>query len=292
MATISRYTTAPSLAQADEILDTHIDIVLFPPSSSASGRARGYYVLQTPEPSTPHPRRHLQTVLQLQNTLRALILSHLPPSTRRLTGLSDGMQSTPYLHLHRQRLRFVLALGGLSECAKSRWARASTRTPTSPAWGGAPEKRAYLLNTATKALGLGLDVDAFADARSVQQIGDYAKAHFWVGVLSLESVHRLGAIREAKRVLSDLVQVVCVEVAEAERIKRQVERVGRGEMEGTEEEEKVQTKMQELRDKDAVKRERGAECVKGIADVVLDNSGGLEEAWAELEGFVVARMNA
>jgi hypothetical protein len=29
------------------------------------------------------------------------------------------MQVTPYLHLHPQRLRFVLALGGLSECAKS-----------------------------------------------------------------------------------------------------------------------------------------------------------------------------
>jgi hypothetical protein len=29
MATISRYTTAPSLAQADEILDTHINILLF-----------------------------------------------------------------------------------------------------------------------------------------------------------------------------------------------------------------------------------------------------------------------
>jgi hypothetical protein len=54
----------------------------------------------------------------------------------------------------------------------------------------------------------------------------------------------------------------------------------------------VQKKMQELRDKDVVKRARGAECVKGIADVVLDNSGGLEEAWAELEGFFVARMNA
>jgi tetrahydromethanopterin S-methyltransferase subunit A len=87
-----------------------------------------------------------------------------------------------------------------------------------------------------------------------------------VALLSLESVHRLGANREAKRVLGGLVQVVCVEGAEAERIRRQVERVGRGEVEGTEEEEKMQKKIQELRGKDVVKRERGAECVKGIAD--------------------------
>jgi hypothetical protein len=35
-------------------------------------------------------------------------------------------------------------------------------------------------------------------------------------------------------------------------------------VEGTEEEEKVQKKIQELRGKDVVKRERGAECVKGF----------------------------
>jgi hypothetical protein len=35
-------------------------------------------------------------------------------------------------------------------------------------------------------------------------------------------------------------------------------------VEGTEEEKVVQKKMQELRDKDVVKRERGAECVKGF----------------------------
>ncbi|KAJ7811799.1 hypothetical protein B0H14DRAFT_3479417 [Mycena olivaceomarginata] len=147
-----------------------------------------------------------------------------PPSTRRLTGLSDDVQVTPYLH--RQRLRFVLALGGLSD----------------PAWGAAPEKLACLLNNAAKTLGL----DVYAP--------------------HVLSVHRLGAIVEAKRILGDLVQVVYVEMAAAERIRRQVER--------------------ELRDKDAVKRERGAECVKGIADLVLDNSGGLEKAWAELEGLL------
>ncbi|KAJ7811961.1 hypothetical protein B0H14DRAFT_3479287 [Mycena olivaceomarginata] len=290
MATISLYTTAPSLAQADGILDTHINILPFSPD-----------LLQTPEPSPLRTSLHSwpphlildatpQTVLQRQNTLRALILSHLLPSTRRLTGLSDGMQVTPY----RQRLRFVLALGGLSECAKSPLgARVDTHPIPLVRLGAGPPRSSRTCSTRPRRRSGSGSTSTPSQAHVlVQHIEDHAKAHFWVAVLSLELVHRLGAIVKAKRVVGDLVQVVCVEVAEAERIRRQVERVGRGEVEGKEEEKVVQKKMQELRDKDVVKRERGTECVKGIADLVLDNSGGLEEAWAELEGFVVARMNA
>ncbi|KAJ7811830.1 hypothetical protein B0H14DRAFT_3479452 [Mycena olivaceomarginata] len=127
---MSLYATAPSLAQADEILDMHVSILPFSPTSFASGRARTCYV-------------------------------------------------TPYLH--RQRLRFVLALGGLSECPP---------TPTSSGSTLRPSQTHVLF----------------------QQIEDYTKAHFWVAVLSLESVHRLGAIREAKRILGDLVQVVALAV--------------------------------------------------------------------------------
>jgi hypothetical protein len=130
--------------------------------------------LQTPEPSplrtpllapTPHPRRHPQTVLQLQNTLRALIRSHLPPSTRGLTGLSDDVQVTPYLHLHPQRLRFVLALGGL----RVRPVHAG-RARRQPLGAGRRAKLAYLLNNATKAPGLGLDVDALPEAVQAQHV--------------------------------------------------------------------------------------------------------------------------
>jgi hypothetical protein len=95
---------------------------------------------------------------------------------------------------------------------------------------GPREKLAYLLNNATKALALPEAVQA--QHVLVQQIEDYTKARFWAAVLSLEPVHRLGAIVEAKRILGELLQVVYVEVAEAERIRRQVERVGRGSWRG------------------------------------------------------------
>ncbi|KAJ7842184.1 hypothetical protein B0H14DRAFT_3868920 [Mycena olivaceomarginata] len=304
MATISLYTTAPSPAQADEILDTHISILPFspdlvrlngalqqpnptlPPTASrlirpsclrtcrgfcGSGGTDSGHEPSPPPHSTPGPHLILdatpQTVLQLQNTLRALIRSHLPPSTRRLTGLSDDMQFTPYLH--RQRLRFVLALGGLSECAESTLAaRVDTHSHESGLGRGAREARVpaqdrhegdvYALPEAVQAYVL------------VQQIEDYAKAHFWVAVC--RSSRCIASARSERR--SAFWVTWCKSCG------------------GTEEEEKVQKKIQELRDKDVVKRERGAECVKGIADLVLDNSGGLEEAWGELEGFVMVRMNA
>ncbi|KAJ7783382.1 hypothetical protein B0H14DRAFT_3507141 [Mycena olivaceomarginata] len=207
MATISLYTTAPSLAQADGILDTHI--LSFSPD-----------LLQTPEPSPLRPPLHSwsphlildatpQTVLQLQNTLRALILSTSP--RRRGVGRACQTTCSSRRTCTGSACPSSSCSAGSPSAPSPRWARAST-----PTRGGAPEKLAYLLNNATKALGLGLDVDALPDAVQadllVQQIGDYAKARFGAAVLSLELVHRLGAIREAKRVLGDLVQVVYLDL--------------------------------------------------------------------------------
>ncbi|KAJ7811965.1 hypothetical protein B0H14DRAFT_2606152 [Mycena olivaceomarginata] len=139
-------------AQADEILDTHINILPFSPDLvrlAATPEPSPSALHSTPGP-TPHPRRTPQTVLQLQNTLRPHPLPPLPVDTEAERACPDDISSSRRT-LHPQPLRFVLALGGLSD-------RAS--------------------------------------ARSVQQIEDCTKAHFWEAVLSLESVHRLGAIRE------------------------------------------------------------------------------------------------
>lgn len=55
-----------------------------------------------------------KTIMEVQNILRSLIGKHV---SRRLAGLSGDMMFKPYLH--RQRLRVVVAFGGLSECGKS-----------------------------------------------------------------------------------------------------------------------------------------------------------------------------
>ncbi|KAJ7471842.1 hypothetical protein FB451DRAFT_309011 [Mycena latifolia] len=218
-----------------------------------------------------------KTVLETQNVLRKIIGQHV---SGRLTGLSGDMMFKPYLH--RQKLRAVIALGGLSECGKSSM---GGLVDTQFGQQGRREKFAYLLDNVTKQLGI--NVYTFPDTVQahllIQQIEEYSKAHFWVSVLSLESLHRFGSIAETKRILGPLLQIVYIDVSEAERINRQVSRVG---------EVLAEAKIKELKDKDVVKRERGAERVKDIADFILDNNGSFSETSSLLKEFIETALTA
>ncbi|KAJ7640172.1 hypothetical protein B0H17DRAFT_1216700 [Mycena rosella] len=219
-----------------------------------------------------------KSVVEVQDALRALIGQHV--SHRRLTGLSGDMMFKPYLH--RQKLRAVVAFGGLSECGKSSMGGV---VDTQFGQQGRREKFGYLFDNVTKQLGINVYTlpDTVQAHVLVQQIEEYSKAHFWIAVLSLESLHRFESIAETKRILGPLLQIVYIDVSEAERIARQVIRVG---------ETLAEAKIQELRDKDVVKRERGAERVRDIADFVLDNSGSFEEASAVLKRCIDAKLSA
>ncbi|KAJ7705100.1 hypothetical protein B0H16DRAFT_704572 [Mycena metata] len=215
------------------------------------------------------------TVLETQNILRRIIGKYIP---RRLVGLSADMMFKPYLH--RQRLRVVIALGGLSECGKSSM---GSFIGTQFSQQGRREKFAYLLDNVTKQLGF--DIYTLPDTVQahvlIQQIEDYSKAHYWVSALSLESLHRFGSIAETKRILGSLLQIVYVDVTETERIKRQISRVG---------EALAKAKIQELKDKDIVKRKRGAERVRDIADLILDNNASFLESSSVLEEFIDTKL--
>lgn len=137
----------------------------------------------------------------------------------------------------------------------------------------------YLMNNATKQLGK--DVYSLSEALQgrmlVQQLEEYAKSHYWVSVLSLESVHRFGSIYEAKRILGPLLQIVYVDVEEEERIRRQMSAVSPTD---------VDEFVRELKAKDVTKRARGADKVKEIADLVLDNNGPLDSTIAVLRSHL------
>ncbi|KAJ7484367.1 hypothetical protein FB451DRAFT_82712 [Mycena latifolia] len=216
-----------------------------------------------------------ETVLEIQNHLRRLIAEAFP---QRLMGLSGDMMFKPFIH--RQSLKMVVALGGLSESGKSSM---GSIVDTKFGEAGRREKFAYLFDNASKQLGMNIytlpeKVQAHV---LIQQIEDYSKAHFWVSILSLESLHRNGSIHEAKRILGPLLQIVYIDVSEAERTRRQIARVGSA---------LAAAKIQELKDKDVVKRARGAELVKAIADFVLDNNGSFltstEALIASIKGLV------
>lgn len=103
----------------------------------------------------------------------------------------------------------------------------------------------------------------------VQQLEYISKAHFWIGVISLESVHRYGSIKELKRILGPLLQIVYIDVDQTLRLEREIARVG---------EEHRASKTVEIARKDELKEKRGAGKVKEIADLVVDNSGELHES--------------
>ncbi|KAJ7651994.1 hypothetical protein DFH06DRAFT_1134561 [Mycena polygramma] len=218
-----------------------------------------------------------KTVTETQDVLRSIIREHI---SLRLTGLSGDMMFKPYLH--RQRLRLVVALGGLSECGKSSM---GGYIDTQFGQQGRREKFGYLFDNATKQLGFNIYTlpETVQAHILIQQIEDYSKAHFWVSILSFESLHRFASIREAKRILGPLLQIVYVDVSEPERISRQISRVG---------ETQVEAKIKELKDKDVVKRERGAERVKDIADFILDNHGSFTETSAVLKQYMEAKLKA
>ncbi|KAJ7803361.1 hypothetical protein B0H14DRAFT_3487401 [Mycena olivaceomarginata] len=217
MATISLYTTAPSLAQADEILDTHINILPFSP-----GLVRFNCALQQPNPTLP-PTASLVSSDQVvsdpvpaplhlildaisqkpsssaQNTLRAPHPLPPPPVDAEADG-PVGRHCSSRRTCTRSACASSSRSAGSPSAPSPRWARASTPTRG----GGAREARVPCLNNATKALGLG--------ARRRRPSRHAVQAHvlssrsrttprrFFGWGLSLESVHRLGAIQEAKRV--------------------------------------------------------------------------------------------
>jgi dephospho-CoA kinase len=111
----------------------------------------------------------------------------------------------------------------------------------------------------------------------VQQIEEYTKAHFWVSVLSLESLHRFASIAEVKLILGSLLHIVYVETSKEERVRRQISRVGP---------DLAEAKIAELERKDATKVLRGAARVHDIADTVLDNNGSLDDMRTQLRALL------
>jgi hypothetical protein len=98
-----------------------VRIIFHAPASSAMGDAMSpAHVLRiaphtcASESSTYVIQSDGKTVLEVQDAFRAILRKHAP---RKTLGLSADMRLQPYVH--RQNLRMVVAIGGLSECGKS-----------------------------------------------------------------------------------------------------------------------------------------------------------------------------
>jgi hypothetical protein len=156
----------------------------------------------------------------------------------------------PGVALHGVR---VVALGGLSESGKSTaGAYLATRH------GYARLKIGYLLQVAADRCGIA-DVYALEDAGMAEMLAlgleMYCAAHHFQRRVSIESLHGAGMAAELAKLFGDQLTVVYLEVSLGLREAR-----GLG-------------GAADVRERDVVKRSRGAARIREMADIVVDNNG-------------------
>jgi hypothetical protein len=125
-------------------------------------------------------------------------------------------------------------------------------------YGVARLKIGYLLEVAALRAGIEDPYVQWSEREQAERLSEellrYADANK-ARTVSLESAHRFESTAHLKRIWGHRCQVIFVDANSAIRASRAAE---------TEE---------ELRSRDTIKRDRGAHCIAGIADTVIDNSG-------------------
>jgi hypothetical protein len=156
----------------------------------------------------------------------------------------------PEVSLERVR---IVALGGLSESGKS-----TAGHYLQARHGHARLKIGYLLRVAGELRGIpdvyALDATAQAELL-VEALEEFCTAHRFQRRLSIESLHRGETTRELVKLLGARLTVVYLDVEAGVR-------EARGAHGPT-----------DVRERDEVKRARGAERIRDFADLVVDNNG-------------------
>ena len=191
-------------------------------------------------------------ILDVQHELRMLLRDRL--------GLS-----VPGLALHEVR---VTALGGLSESGKS-----TAGAYLAARHGYARLKIGYLLEVAAARCGIAdvyeLDEAGIAELL-VLGLEMYCTAHHFQRCVSIESLHRAGVTAELAKLLGDHLMVVYLDAASGMRETRSA------------------AGPADVRERDAVKRSRGAERIRELADVVIDNNGPRLALYRTLDSIAVS----
>ncbi|KAJ3578673.1 hypothetical protein NPX13_g1894 [Xylaria arbuscula] len=168
------------------------------------------------------------------------------------------------------RIKTIYALAGLSECGKSTVADMIHKAHGT---GGARLKMSYLIDGASN--DLGHDIYSLSRKRRaaalLRGLDAYGRYHWYLSTLTIESVHRYDSIAALKSYLGSLLQIIYIETDEELRLERS-----------------ARPRLR-LEQKDAVKKERGAERVKEIADVVLGNNGPKESLEKALRALLQGR---
>ena len=98
----------------------------------------------------------------------------------------------------------------------------------------------------------------------VHELHAFTSSHYWLTIVTLESAHRKDVTCWMKVFLGAQLKVIYVDVTLANRRARSL------------------VSFEELKSNDLIKCSRGADEIKDIADIVLDNNGSFEATVRQL----------
>jgi hypothetical protein len=158
-----------------------------------------------------------------------------------------GVANRPILDLSRT----IVGLGGLSESGKSvsaEYLRTKHRAMRL--------KLSYLLTIAERTNGY-RDIYAESPETIVEallfELGELSNVHHFIKMFTIESLHRYDTTKELKKYLGDAFHIVYLDCPESVRTSRA-------------------DANDDIDSRDALKRQRGADRIKTIADTVIDNT--------------------
>ena len=189
---------------------------------------------------------------EVQDQLRAIIRSH-----------TDIRLFTPMLH----NLTRIYAFGGLSEAGKSSLAR--TLCTTYGPDVALRSKIVYFNDVASDKIGK--DVRTLPEKEQalclLHELEHFSLHHYWFKAITIESLHRDSMTMWLKTWLGDKLQIIYVDTSDERRLQRSL------------------VPHDTVAVNDATKRSRGADLIRGRADLVLDNNGTFEASVEKLLSF-------
>ncbi|KAL9038063.1 MAG: hypothetical protein Q9180_003362 [Flavoplaca navasiana] len=197
-----------------------------------------------------NPRASIRDV---QNELREVLLQY--------TG---NCLFTPMLH----RLDGLYIISGLSESGKSSVAEGlCSHYGVSLAFRA---KIAYFNNMISEKLGKPVYCIPEKDQAQnlLHELERFSNNHYWLKIMTVESMHRHLVAKWLKTWLGDKVQVIYIDASDAKRFERAL------------------IAPEEVARNDDLKKERGVEMIRSKADLVLDNNGSFGDTLESLIRFV------
>lgn len=171
---------------------------------------------------------------------------------------------TPMMH----NINRIYAFGGLSESGKSSLAQSlCTHYGSCQAFRS---KIVYFADQASEKLGKSIYTCSEKEQALslLHELERFSNCHYWLKVLTIESLHRYTATKWLKTWLGDKLQIIYVDTAEEKRLRRSL------------------VSPDSLKVNDTAKFERGADRIRDYADLVLDNNGTFAETLQSMVGFV------